>query len=149
MSADPGDVSQELEQVGARIEAVEEQIEALRAERAEIDDAVDGLEAVSTGRTVQVPLGGGAYLRATIEDIDEVVVDLGGGYAAEQTRDEALDTLETKRDAVEDTIGELSGERAELEEERERLERRAQQLQQQQMQQLQQQMGGAGLGEGE
>jgi prefoldin alpha subunit len=94
---------------------------------------------------VQVPLGGGAYLRAEVQDIDEVIVDLGGGYAAEQDQDDAVDALERKRDVLDDRIDDVQEEIDELESESDELEEQAQQMQQQmqqqQMQQLQQQQG--------
>jgi len=95
---------------------------------------------------VQVPLGGDAYLRAEVQDIDEVIVSLGGGYAAEQDQDTAIDSLRLKQDAIDEEIDELESEIDELEEEADTLEEQAQaiqqRMQQQQMQQMQQMQQG-------
>jgi prefoldin alpha subunit len=89
---------------------------------------------------VQVPLGGGAYLRAEVQDIDEVIVGLGGNYAAEQESDDAIDALRTKQDALDERIAEVRGEISDLEDESAELEQQAQQMQQQMQQQQMQQM---------
>jgi len=89
---------------------------------------------------VQVPLGGGAYVRAEVQDIDEIIVDLGGGYAAEQKQGDAIDALESKKDSLDDRIGEVRSQISDLEEESQELEQQAQQMQQQMQQQQMQQM---------
>jgi prefoldin alpha subunit len=135
------EVSQQIQQVEQGIETVEAEIQAVRDGQADIDEAVDAIQGLETGSTVQVPIGGGAYVRATIEDIDEVIVGLGADYATEAEHEDAIDLLEQQRDQLDERIDELNEELAELETEEEQLNQRAQQLQQQQMQQ---EMGGLG-----
>jgi prefoldin alpha subunit len=141
---DPRQISEEIDQIEQQIESLQGNVQSLRNERQAVDEAMDALETIETGGTVKVPLGGEAYVQATIDTVEEVLVGIGGGYAAEQPHDDAVETLETRKDAIGDSIDELQEEIANLEEERAGLEQRAQQLQQQQMQQLQQQMGGLG-----
>ena len=136
-------LSQELEAIDEEIEELESEIEGLRTRQNEVDEAIEAIETLDSGSTVQVPLGGGAYLRAEVQDIDEVIVDLGGGYAAEQDQDVAVDALERKKgvlddriDGVQDEISELEAESSEIEQQAQQMQ---QQMQQQQMQQLQQQ----------
>ncbi|MFB6223660.1 MAG: prefoldin subunit alpha [Haloarcula sp.] len=132
-------VAQEIEQMEQEVDAIDEEIERLREKQTDIDEAVEAIETLESGSTVQVPLGGDAYIRATIEDIDEVVVSLGGGYSAEREQDGAVSTLETKKETLNDHISELQEEKADVETEMEELEQQAQQMQQQQMQQMMQQ----------
>jgi prefoldin alpha subunit len=136
-------LSQELEAIDEEIEELESEIEGLRTRQSEIDEAIEAIETLDSGATVQVPLGGGAYLRAEVQDIDEVIVDLGGGYAAEQDQDGAVDALERKKGVLDDRIDDVQDEISELEAESSEIEQQAQQMQQQmqqqQMQQLQQQ----------
>jgi prefoldin alpha subunit len=149
-----GGGQQQLQQLSQEIEAIDEEIaelkaevESLRVRQSEVDEAVEAIETLDSGSTVQVPLGGGAYLRAEIQDIDEVIVDLGGGYAAEQPQDDAIDALERKRGVLDDRVDDVEAEISELESESEELEQQAQQMQQQmqqqqmQQQQMQQQQG--------
>ncbi len=117
------------------------EVESLRQEKTEIDEATEALETLESGSTVQVPLGGGAYLRATVEDIDEAIVELGANYAAEFEQDGAVDALENKKELVDEQISDLNDEVTELEAESQQLEQQAQQMQQQAMQQQMQQMG--------
>jgi len=136
-------LSQELEAIDEEIAELESEIEDLRNRQTEIDDAIEAVETLDSGSMVQVPLGGGAYVRAEVQDIDEVIVDLGGGYAAEQEQGEAIDALERKKGVLDDRIDDVQGEISELEAESDEIEQQAQQMQQQmqqqQMQQLQQQ----------
>ncbi|SEH38320.1 prefoldin alpha subunit [Halopenitus malekzadehii] len=145
-----GGGQQELQQLSQELQALEEQIEALegevnayRQEQQGIDEAIEAIETLETGSTIQVPLGGGAHVRAEVQDIDEIVVSLGGNYAAEQEQTDAIESLRTKQDALDDRIEETQAEIDELEDESSELEQQAQQMQQQmqqqQMQQLQQQ----------
>ena len=137
-------LSQELEVLERQKEAMEAEIEGFHDEQREIDEATEALENLDSGSTVQVPLGGDAYVRAEVQNVDETVVSLGGGYAAERDEEGATETLERKRDALDDRIAEMREEISDVEAERDQLEQQAQQLQQQQMQQLQGQMGGLG-----
>jgi prefoldin alpha subunit len=133
-------LSQELQALEEEQEALEGNAEMLREEKRSVDEAIDAVGSLDTGTTVQVPLGGGAYVRATIEDIDEIIVELGGGYAAEQPEGDAVETLESRKDTIDDRISDVQSEIAEVETELEELEQRARQLQQQQMQQQMQQL---------
>jgi prefoldin alpha subunit len=137
-------LSQELDVLERQREAMEEEIEGFRNEQQEIDEATEALENLDSGSTVQVPLGGDAYVRAEVQNVDETVVSLGGGYAAERDEEGAIETLERKRDALDDRIEEVREDITDIESERDELEQQAQRLQQQQMQQLQGQMGGMG-----
>lgn len=150
MSAPGGGGRQQLQELSQEIQALEEEqaeveasIEGLQGQVSDIDEAIEGLKALETGSTVQVPVGGGAYVRAEIQDIEEIVVTLGGGYAAERNEEGAIETLETKQETLEERITDLQEDLSELEERAEELEQRAQQAQQQMLQQqMQQQDGG-------
>ena len=133
-------LSQELQALEAEIETQQSLVEELQTEQTAIDDAIEAIGTLSSGDTVQVPLGGGAYVRAEVQDIDEVVVSLGGGYAAEQAEGDAVTALERKQEALDDRIAEVKAEIGDLEAESDELEQQAQQMQQQMQQQQMQQM---------
>ena len=133
-------LSQQLQALEEEIEALEAEIESYRSEKTGIDEAVEAIETLETGSTVQVPLGGGAHVRASIEDIADIVVSLGGNYAATQPQDDAIDVLRRKQDALDDRIEETQASVDELESESSELERQAQQMQQQMQQQQMQQL---------
>lgn len=136
----------QLQELAQAIQEIEQQkgilqgeIEALQNQKTEIDEAVEAVGTLETGSTVQVPLGGGAYVRAEVSDIEEIIVELGAEYAVERDADGAVSTLGSKKDTLDGRIKDIQSDIAALETEVEELETRAQQLQQQQLQQLQQQ----------
>jgi len=134
-------LSEQLQEIQGAIESLEATVEGIRERQREIDEGVSAIGDIETGTTVQVPLGGGAYARAEIQDVDELIVELGADYAAEFDREGAIEALEDKSDRLDDRIEEVTEQISELEAESSQLEGRAQQLQQQA---LQQQMGGLG-----
>ncbi len=46
---------------------------------------VEGLKTEQKGSTILVPLGGGAYMKATIEDVERLIVGIGADVAVEKT----------------------------------------------------------------
>lgn len=135
------ELQQQMQAIEEEVESLEAEIEALEGEKTEADEAIEAVERLESGDTVQVPLGGGAFVRAEIADMDEVVVELGGGYAAERDQTGAVESLNRRKDMLDEQIADVQEDIAELEAETDQLEQQAQQMQQQQMQQLQQQMG--------
>lgn len=149
MSAGGGglqELQEQLEAIDQEISSLEQDIQELRDEKRDMDDAINALDRLESGDTVQVPLGGDAYVRAEIQDIDEVIVSLGGGFAAERDQEGAADSLGQKKEILDDRISDIQSDISDLEEESTKVEQRAQQMQQQQLQQLQQQMQGQGQG---
>jgi len=132
------EIAQQIEELEQHQAALEAEIEELQGQKREIDDAIEAVEELETGATVQVPLGGGAYVRAEVVDIDEVIVDLGADYSAERDQEGAVSSLESKQETLDGRIDELRSEIAEIETETDKLQDRAEQLQAQQMQQMQQ-----------
>ncbi|MFC5971816.1 prefoldin subunit alpha [Halomarina salina] len=138
------ELQQQMEAIDDEVESLEEEIEEYEQEKRDADEAIEAVERLDSGDTVQVPLGGGAYVRAEISDIDEIVVELGGGYAAERDQAGAVESLNRRKDLIDERIAGVQEDIGELEAESDQLEQQAQQMQQQQMQQLQQQMGQQG-----
>lgn len=134
---------QELEQVQSQLQA---QVEAARTSQQAVTEAKNALGDLETDDVVQVPLGGGAYVRARIEDIDEVIVELGSDYAAEQTRDDAIDSLDRRSDHIEEQIAEIQDGIADIQSDMQELESQAEQFRQQLLQQQSQQLGNLGMG---
>lgn len=132
-------LQEQLQAIDEEVAALEGDVEELQTKKAKADEAISALDRLESNDTVQVPLGGDAYVRAEIQDVDEIVVSLGGGYAAERDREGAVESLEYKKDTLDERISSLQSEISELENESDELEQQAQQMQQQQLQQMQQQ----------
>lgn len=132
-------LQEQLQAIDEEVAALEGDVEELQTKKIEADEAISALDRLESNDTVQVPLGGDAYVRAEIQDVDEIVVSLGGGFAAERDREGAVESLEHKKDTLDERISSLQSEISELEDESDELEQQAQQMQQQQLQQMQQQ----------
>lgn len=115
---------QEIDQV---IEALRNQVERMRAEQTEIEEAMEAIQDLEDGDTVQVPVGGDAYIQAAIGDLDAVIVGLGGGYAVERQQDDAVEVLENKVDRLQEQIDEATEAIADLEAQGEEISAQAQQ----------------------
>lgn len=122
------EASQQLQVIQAQIQELTQEREALRTTLEELRGAVEALEHLESGSTVQVPLGGSAYVRAEIQEIDEVIVSIGSGFSAEQPRDGAISTLQERQAIVEgrietitETLGELQSEGTEIEQQMQQL----------------------------
>lgn len=142
VSGDSGmrQLQEQLDAIESEVSSLQQEVEGLRSEKGEADEAINAIDRLESDDIVQVPLGGDAYVRAEIQDVDEIIVALGGGYAAERDKDGAVESLKHKKETLDDQISTLQEEISELEEEQAEIEQRAQQMQQQQLQQLQQQM---------
>lgn len=134
---------EELDQV---VESLRAQVQRLRVEQNAVESAIDAVESLDDGDEVQVPLGGGAYVRAAIEDMDAIIVELGGDYAAEREEAQAIEVLESKAERLQDQIDEANDAIADLEAQGEELSAQAQQEYAELAARQQQAAGGSGPG---
>ena len=145
------ELSQQLQQLDQVQSQLRTQLEAARAQREAVKDAIGALDEIEDGAVVQVPLGADTYVKARIEDIDDIIVTIGADYAAEQSREEAVSLLDTRIEHIADRIGQIEETLSDVESDIQQIEGQAEQLRQQlaQQQQQQQQVGGfdpSGLG---
>lgn len=140
------ELSQQLQQLDEVQGQLETQLEATQEELEEINAAIQALNELESGSVVQVPLGGEAYVKAEVLDMDEVLVSLGADFAAEQDQDDAISALETRKEQVNEEIEEIQNSLSEVESDIQEVESHAQQVRQQMAQQQSQQLGGMGLG---
>lgn len=136
--------AQQLQAIESQLESLERQVQTLQARKAEIDDAIEAIEGLDSGSTVQVPVGGSAYVRATVDDMEEVIVGIGGGYASEQSEGDAISILEDRHDRLDDDLEEIGEAIAELRERGEELDREAQEQLRQLQGRVQQEREGGG-----
>lgn len=133
-------ISQQLEELEQIKEAINQEISELQTRKSEIDEAIDAVERLESGADVRVPLGGGAYVTAEIQDVDEILIEVGADFAVERTGENAVEALERKKSRLDDQIADLQSERSEVDSESEALTQQAQQhLQTQMSQRMQEQ----------
>lgn len=140
------ELSQQLQELDAVQNQLQTQLETIRTQKSQVRSAIDTLGDLETGSTVQVPLGGDAYVKAEVLDIEEVIVSLGAEFAAEHTRDGAIDALQTRIDHLDDQIEQVQESLTDVKSDIEEVEGHAQQVRQQLAQQQRQQLGGMGIG---
>jgi len=88
------------------------QIEALRAEIAVINQAIAELQTTQAtlatirdlgkGKALLIPVGAGVQVEAKVEDVEEVVIGIGGNLSVELPYDEAIEYLQKRVLALRD-----------------------------------------------
>lgn len=85
-------------------EGLKQQMNMVQASITSCDQAtvtINELKTVSAeGKTAEtmVPVGFGSFVYAEIKNADKVIVDLGAGFSAEETADEAVETLKRRKE---------------------------------------------------
>ncbi len=115
-----------LEAYKAQLEAVNEQGQLLQMSLEDYSRAKDTLEAVAKGKPgeeVLMPVGGSAYVYASIVRSDRVLVGVGTGVSVDKPMEDAIATVDTR-------IGELMDALKKIGESRTVVESKMQQLSQ-------------------
>lgn len=91
-------------------------------------EALDGLKGEKPGAEVIVPIGGGAFVRASLKGVDSVLVGAGAEMYVEKGVADAVKTFEERKaklmeslSAMQKTMGELGVKVAELDAQAQRL----------------------------
>ncbi len=90
-----------LQQYQNRAEAHRQQLALIELSIEECGSALntlDQLGAVKADKTALVPIGAGAYVHATIAQVDKILMNLGAGVSAEKDSNAAKETLTKRRD---------------------------------------------------
>jgi prefoldin alpha subunit len=94
---------------------------------------INELKAASeAGRTAEtmVPVGFGSYVYAEVKNPDKVVVNLGGGFSAEETAEVAVDTLNRRKEQLTKILEQMNASLTKLAQGMQALETEAAKLQQ-------------------
>ena len=93
----------DLPQVQEELRSLIAQIEALRAEIAVINQSITELTAtqgtlatirdLGKGKALLIPVGSIVQVEAKVEDVEEVVIDIGGNLSVELPYEEAIEYL--------------------------------------------------------
>lgn len=107
------EVSEDIRNLAARhqefqrqAEALSQQINMVQASITSCDQTIVTINELKTasaeGRTAEtmVPVGFGSFVHAEIKNADKVIVDLGAGFSAEKTADEAIETLNRRKEQL-------------------------------------------------
>lgn len=104
------EVSEDMRNLAARHQEFQRQAEVLRQQMNMVQTSVTSCDqaivtinelktASAEGKTAEtmVPIGFGSFVHAEIKNADTVIVDLGAGFSAEKTADEAIETLNRRK----------------------------------------------------
>lgn len=107
------EVSEDFRNLAARHQEFQRQSEALRQQMNMVQASITSCDqtvvtinelkaASAEGRTAEtmVPVGFGSFVHAEIKNVEKVIVDLGAGFSAEETADEAIETLNRRKDQL-------------------------------------------------
>lgn len=90
-----------LQQYQNRAEAHQQQLALIELSIRECESALntlDELGKVKANQPVLVPIGAGAYVHATMAQMDKVLMNLGAGVSAEKDPNAAKETLTKRKD---------------------------------------------------
>ena len=107
------EVSEDIRNLAARHQEFQRQAEALRQEMNMVQASISSCDqtivtinelktASAEGKTAEtmVPVGFGSFVHAEIKNADKIIVDLGAGFSAEKTADEAIETLNRRKEQL-------------------------------------------------
>jgi prefoldin alpha subunit len=107
------EVSEDVRNMAARYQEFQRQAETLRQQMNMVQASITScdqtiitineLKTASTeGRIAEtmVPVGFGSFVHAEIKNADKVIVDLGAGFSAEKTAEEAVETLNRRKEQL-------------------------------------------------
>jgi prefoldin alpha subunit len=107
------EVSEDFKNLAARYQEFQRQTEALRQEMGVVQASITNCDqtivtvnelktATAEGKTAEtmIPVGFGSYVHAEIKNVDKIIVNLGSGFSAEKTADEAIETLNRRKEQL-------------------------------------------------
>ena len=107
------EASEDIRNLAARYQEFQRQTEALRQEMGVVQASITSCDqtiltinelkvATAEGKTAEtmVPVGYGSFAHAEIKNADKIIVNLGSGFSAEKTADEAIDTLNRRKEQL-------------------------------------------------
>jgi prefoldin alpha subunit len=102
---------QEIRQLLLELRALEgsgnilqSRLDILNAAISEVTLAHATLEGIKTqpkGADILIPLGAGSFLRASLSDVERVIIGIGAGVAVEKTVDESIAELKNRLEDLE------------------------------------------------
>lgn len=119
MSAPASDAEQRVQEDLYRLEAYRSQLNQLvqqqqlllasRAEHVRARESLEGLERVTTGTELLVPLGADTFLRGTALPEEKVLVGIGSGVVVELERPKVSELLAQRLSRLDQAAQELDG----------------------------------------
>jgi prefoldin alpha subunit len=104
---------EELQKLSIEMRLLEQTAEALQSRMTMVNTAandllyaqatLEGLEKKAEKSEILVPIGGTTYIRAKLDNLDEVIVGMGAGVSVEKTREEAKEIIKRRLEDLDKT----------------------------------------------
>jgi prefoldin alpha subunit len=92
-----------LEQTAEELQSRANMINAVTTDLSLARMTLEGLEKESEKSELLVPIGGTSYVRARLENPDNIIVGMGAGVSVEKTREEAKEIIKKRLEDLEKT----------------------------------------------
>ena len=115
------EVSEDYRNLAAKYQEFQRQAEALKQEMDMVQASISSCDqtiitinelktASAEGKTVEamVPVGFGSFAYAEMKNADRIIVDLGAGFSAEKTANEAIETLNRRKEQLMKILEQMS-----------------------------------------
>ena len=104
---------EELQKLSIEMRLLEQTAEALQSRMTMVNTAANdllyaqatlqGLEKETEKSEILVPIGGTSYIRAKLDNLDQVIVGMGAGVSVEKTREEAKEIIKKRLEDLDKT----------------------------------------------
>ena len=104
---------EELQKLSIEMRLLEQTAEALQSRMTMVNNAANdllyaqatlqGLEKETEKSEILVPIGGTSYIRAKLDNLDQVIVGMGAGVSVEKTREEAKEIIKKRLEDLDKT----------------------------------------------
>lgn len=108
----------EAEELRNRLDMVSRQLDLLtnlKEDKGRAHETLEGLRNAKTGDEVLFPIGGNAFLTATLGDNTNVLKGIGADYAMHRPLEKAIEELKGEMDTLDSDIQNLSQSAAQME----------------------------------
>ena len=95
-----------IKQLQAQVEAITERVLAVKS----VDNSLDELKGVTAGSDSLVPVSEGIFVKATLKDVKELVVNVGGDVCVSKTIEETKELIGKRLAELEEHRGKLIAE---------------------------------------
>lgn len=90
-------MQEQIKQLRQQVQRLDEQAEELTTSY----DVIDELRDAEPGTEIRLPVASGIFVKATIQETDPVLVNVGSGVALPKTVAETLDILKNQQQEIE------------------------------------------------
>ena len=114
ISEDARNIASKYQEFQRETEALKQEMSMIQVSISSCDQtiiAINELKAASAeGKIAEtmVPVGFGSFVYAEVKKADRIIVDLGAGFRAEKTVDEAIETLNSRKEQLTKILEQMS-----------------------------------------